>query len=478
MRIVQTFWTAGRDPLKYSFGWTHPEYNLMSWALSCLSLREHYDEVALYTDQEGYDVLINKLHLPYTEVNVVYDKNLCLPQHWAYAKIKTYSMQTKPFIHVDGDVYLPKPIPEDIANAPLIAQNREIGTIYYKQMMDRLLSHPEIILPEYIRKGLAEQSLASYNMGFFGGSDLDFIRHYCQEVEDFLHTNSMNDYSRQCSRVNCNIFFEQIVMATMADIKGMKVASVYGKPVEDKGYLSREFCDFGNYENKKLFHVLGGHKRSPFNYEQLEKTVFRLYPEYFTRIINLFQDIHRRLGKPGYSNQKYKSVERSIAQFEDIRETKASEWDSLSNDVIIETDRTLLGSYDFCIASPEEREDFIINVHPYLFVYKIPNDWHPKASELMKQRLLCEKEFPLEGVCIFPTLLHDGIKEVPIVDLQQKIITFLNKAPIPYRELEAEIMNGFTLNSEKARNGARKLIYYEVSNIIKQGILIVNRYNY
>jgi hypothetical protein len=106
MRIVQTFWTAGRDPLKYSFGWSHPEYNLMSWALSCLSLREHYDEVALYTDQEGYDVLINKLHLPYTEVNVVYDKTLCLPQHWAYAKIKTYSMQTKPFLHVDGDVYL------------------------------------------------------------------------------------------------------------------------------------------------------------------------------------------------------------------------------------------------------------------------------------------------------------------------------------------------------------------------------------
>ena len=47
MRIVQTFWTAGQDSLKHAFGWLHPEYNLMSWALSCLSLREHYDEVAL-----------------------------------------------------------------------------------------------------------------------------------------------------------------------------------------------------------------------------------------------------------------------------------------------------------------------------------------------------------------------------------------------------------------------------------------------
>ena len=58
MRIVQTFWTAGQDPLKHAFGWLHPEYNLMSWALSCLSLREHYDEVALYTDSEGKRILI------------------------------------------------------------------------------------------------------------------------------------------------------------------------------------------------------------------------------------------------------------------------------------------------------------------------------------------------------------------------------------------------------------------------------------
>ena len=64
MRIVQTFWTAGQDPLKHAFGWLHPEYNLMSWALSCLSLREHYDEVALYTDSEGKRILIDKLRFP------------------------------------------------------------------------------------------------------------------------------------------------------------------------------------------------------------------------------------------------------------------------------------------------------------------------------------------------------------------------------------------------------------------------------
>lgn len=222
MRIVQTFWTAGRDPLKYSFGWSHPEYNLMSWALSCLSLREHYDEVALYTDQEGYNVLISKLHLPYTEVNVVYDKNLCLPQHWAYAKIKTYSMQTKPFIHVDGDVYLPQPILEDIANAPLIAQNKEIGTDYYKQMMEKIIQPSSINMSDYLSDGIKEESVSSYNMGIFGGSNLAFIKKYCEEAQKLCNTNK-----NLCLNGNFNLLFEQILFAYMVKKENLYVGTIF-----------------------------------------------------------------------------------------------------------------------------------------------------------------------------------------------------------------------------------------------------------
>lgn len=171
----------------------------------------------------------------------------------------------------------------------------------------------------------------------------------------------------------------------------------------------------------------------------------------------------------------YLSVERSVAQYEDIRELKASEWDSYGVDEIITTDKALLGSYDFCMASIEERAKFYIGVHPYLYVYKMSDKWHPKAVELMKQRLGCEKEYPLDGICLYPVLLHDGIKEVPLVELQQRIISLLTKSPMLYSDLEIEIMSFFTLNSEKARNGARKLIYHEISNIVKQGVLITNR---
>ena len=128
---------------------------LMSWALSCLSLREHYDDVELYTDAEGYRILIEQMRLPYSHVHVVLDDFACLPFHWALAKIKTYSMQDAPFVHVDGVIYLPNPLKEEIFDTELVAQNREIGTIYYWHMMERILTHKnirqQINAPEHFR---------------------------------------------------------------------------------------------------------------------------------------------------------------------------------------------------------------------------------------------------------------------------------------------------------------------------------------
>lgn len=39
MKIVQSFWSAGKDVYADGFGWRHAELYFMSWALSCLSLR-------------------------------------------------------------------------------------------------------------------------------------------------------------------------------------------------------------------------------------------------------------------------------------------------------------------------------------------------------------------------------------------------------------------------------------------------------
>ena len=294
MRIVQTFWSGGGSLLQYSYGWPNAEFNLMSWALSCCSLCEHFKEVELYTDKRGYNVLIEKLQLPYTKVHIIYDDDLCLPQHWAYAKVKTYSMQEEPFLHVDGDMYFPKPISDEILSAQLIAQNREIGTVYYRSMMNRILRHPEIHLPQCISDSLKKQEIASYNMGIFGGHDIAFIRDYCNQSFEFLSSNHMNDPTKIYAREVCNILFEQVLFAVLADKEKRFVATI-GRPVCDKGYTSYEFCNLTDYENKNFFHILGGHKGSSAICYALERILLKHYPKYFKLIIELFPRNHPRL---------------------------------------------------------------------------------------------------------------------------------------------------------------------------------------
>ena len=422
MRIVQTFWTAGRDPLKYAFGWSHPEYNLMSWALSCLSLREHYDEVALYTDQEGYDVLINKLHLPYTEVNVVYDKNLCLPHHWAYAKIKTYSMQTKPFIHVDGDVYLPHPIPEDIANAPLIAQNREIGTHYYRSMIDRLLSYPEIILPEFVKKGLAEQSVASYNMGLFGGSDLDFIQRYCKEVEDFMNINGMNNLSERVSRIDCNVFFEQILFAVFADSERREVASLLGRPIQDKGYRACDFCGLRNYLGNQFFHILGGHKNDSAICRMVENLLIEKYSEYFINIANLFKDRHVRLDDNDFAE-------------------------------VLEQYKKSINAFSFIDTQPEFQNEYIIEINPYAEIL-----FDDKGNSFIK----------------LPSIESQWYENIPIKEFARNIIIILSNNGMKYANLKEKLDKTF---SKTLKVKAEDLIREEMKYLLYYGVITANIIN-
>ena len=73
MKIIQSFWTGNKNSLTDSYGWLLPIFNYLSWIISCNQLRRYYDDVTLVTDSQGYDVLINKLHLPYTDVIVSLD---------------------------------------------------------------------------------------------------------------------------------------------------------------------------------------------------------------------------------------------------------------------------------------------------------------------------------------------------------------------------------------------------------------------
>ena len=421
MKIIQTFWTARQDPLKHGFGWTHPEYNLMSWALSCLSLREHYDEVELYTDSAGYHILIEVLQLPYTKTHVIFDDFQCLPHHWALSKIKTYSLQTEPFLHIDGDIYVPNRIPKVIAESPLVAQNREIGTSYYRQMMDKMFAFPTIKFPEYILQRLEDESVASYNMGIFGGTDLDFIHRYCKEACQFLDENHMNDPAYEHSSVWCNIYFEQVIFAVMADMERREVASVLGHPMKDEGYTGTEFCDLARYEQKQFFHLLGGHKRCAVNYEMLEKTLLRLYPQFYTRIMKTFPKRHTIFNQKRRAKTKL-SIQMSMAQYEDFLDEKENEYRKIPTKTLLHSEIKNATDIHYLSTTKEDINELCIQIVNNSYIFTIPDNWSKKAIKILREKLIDEENFPLRHIVIIPTIRKQGYKEIPITEHQMKIL--------------------------------------------------------
>ena len=51
MNIIQSSWACNQpDLLTSNSGWLAPEYNLMSWTLSCLQLKQYYPNVILYCE--------------------------------------------------------------------------------------------------------------------------------------------------------------------------------------------------------------------------------------------------------------------------------------------------------------------------------------------------------------------------------------------------------------------------------------------
>lgn len=425
MKVVQTFWTGKKSLLENSFGWVNPQYHLMSWALSCLSLKEHYENVVLYTDSNGYKAFVELLELPYKDVIVHYDNLNCPEPHWAYPKIVTYSLQDEPFIHVDGDVYLPERLNHNIEKSGLIAQNLEIGSSYYKNMMNDVLQR-DISLPYYLEEELNKDSIGSYNAGILGGNNLEFIKEYCQIAFDIIEINHLNDIDSQKINVNNNILFEQILFYALSTTCKTPVTTVLDHSVRDNGYTYQSFCNFYKYNNAKLLHVLGGHKRNQRICELLGKTLLDKYPDYYKKIIELFPSNHKRMReKNRYTITPNLSVRMCIASYYDHLNELSSKWKLISNEELYAQQKCASAYISSINDKGEIPNSCILKKNPNLSIFEIPKHWPLEAKHLLWDRINKDIHFGNFDIACIPCLLDKGFKEVVIKDLSYNILMLL-----------------------------------------------------
>ncbi|MET3025095.1 DUF6734 family protein [Flavobacterium sp. UW10123] len=287
MKIIQSFWSQNlEDPLAENYGWLSEAHNWLSWILSANQLAKFY-KVELYTDQKGYEILIDKLQLPYHKVHVVLDElNHYHKSLWAMPKIKTYSLQNEPFLHVDGDVFIWKEFSEELLSGDFIAQNLEITTEYYEEMWKDIYPNLSYV-PNEMKNYINNSSNYAYNMGIIGGNNYEYFKKYAAVSSAFVDNN--RPVWNFINGFNFNIFFEQVLFYNMVNETSEKVNCLFPDTPNDSSYIG--FGDFDKVPNQKTYlHLLGTYKKSTRICSNLETYVIKEYPEYFERLRKLFPD--------------------------------------------------------------------------------------------------------------------------------------------------------------------------------------------
>ena len=461
MKAVQTLWCGDRRLEESQFWWLDAEYHLMSWALSALKLRQHFDRLELYTDSEGARMLIDRLGLPYTEVKVVYDRFHCLTCHWALVKVHTYSLQRESFIHIDGDIYLTKPLTEQTLASPLIVQNTELCTDYYRRMIDRLLGISGLKLQESFRRVLESDDVPSCNLGFCGGTDIDFFGRFSEAVFRFFRDNDFNSDRFRNDDISANVVFEQIFFSIMAREAGPVPATIWPQRVRDNGYLPEEFSDMLHFGQRQFVHILGGMKRRKDICRSVELTLLREYPEMWRRVADLFPERHRLL----HPAAPLPVASQGAPHYEaTLRETVRT-FAVVSPDVLIAEERAAADNIAGLAIEGESRDSRTLQLHPFLHLLPVDE----AEREAVRLRLCPERMTQPCFTAVIPSVTGEGYVEIPLYNTERNIIALLS-SPMTVGALTEALMPSF--QSADLRGKAGKCASRAIDYLLSSGAVI------
>jgi hypothetical protein len=291
MKAVQSFWIndTNIDQLhNIKGGWIDARYHLMSWCLSCLLLKKHFNHVELVTDNYGKTILIDLLKLPYDTVrNDLEEQKEDINNMWVMGKLFTYSIQDEPFIHVDGDAFIFKKPSHDFLKSPLFSQNLEIDFPLYKDCLDACLKSG-IELPSFL-KGDLEKPVAA-NAGLIGGQNFEFFKENYKVVKSFLSVNR-NKIKDAKGIQDLPIIIEQLFYPFHANAKSIKINQLLKPSFAGKCAHLGGFIDLNNDTNPCTFvHLLGFYKQHLFYCKQMEAQLKMLFPEYHQRVVDLLNN--------------------------------------------------------------------------------------------------------------------------------------------------------------------------------------------
>ena len=285
MRAVWSFWS---EPFRRGegSGWLTPYHAYLAWVLSVECARRHYPDTMLVTDDAGAELLVNRLGLKFTRVSLELNRLRARdPDWWALGKLYAYRLQTEPFIHIDGDAFLWKPLPPELESAPVFAQSPETfdpdrdDHFYPARAVERSIAW----LPEEWRWYTAGRGVrAASCCGILGGTRVDLIAQYADlGIRVAQDPRNAAGWATWGNRGLCNVLVEQMLLAAVVAHRrafprlpadaALRVEHLF--PGEGDPYDPAKSAAAG------YTHLIGAAKRHPQLMADLEARVTAEFPE-------------------------------------------------------------------------------------------------------------------------------------------------------------------------------------------------------
>ena len=275
-------------------------HHLLSWILSVKLARKHFRKTRLVTDEYGASLLIDGLHLEFDEVQIVL--NVLDEQDakwWALGKLYTYRLQEEPFMHIDSDVFLWKPLPVT-SDTHVFAQNPEyfyVGESFYKpDIPTRLVRQQGGWLPEewqwYQARGNLQRAECC---GIFGGNAIEFIHYYADlAIRTIEHADNHQLWQTLEEDVERNILLEQYLLSACINHRNHQpnnnhITIEYLFASEAEAFTPKKSAAAG------YTHLIADTKKNEIVANNLEQRVKADYPEAYQHCLEYEQASSRAI---------------------------------------------------------------------------------------------------------------------------------------------------------------------------------------
>lgn len=350
--IVQSYWTK---PLFNSMdtachridgGWDNSFIALCAYAYSGLSISKYYPNIVLYTDDFGAKLFGDVLSIPYNKIYCIFNNLDFHPNLWALSKVYTYSLQTSPFIHIDNDIFLWSKLPNNIEEASLCCQNKEIITSDYIKAL-KIMNEDFKTIPSIFNINKDQNSI---NAGILGGNNINFIHEYSNFILSLYKQNKRFFEYREKESGFYNIILEQLAFAKLASENNEKIT--YLIEGSDFNEMVNQVMDiFTVPVTTKYIHLLGNLKK----YTSLSQFICNClryeYPDQYEKIKKYCNkmglEVIEPIGKENYESFCFRYEK--LSKIKDIEKFMSSIYFKLPKDAKIERHNNITSIYYYSI---------------------------------------------------------------------------------------------------------------------------------